>query len=158
MLTSCKYYILLSFLLLILAFSSQAVFAGWGLYGPCSPYFLEGGYYSNYSQDYIPYFALHPPVYYSYPVARTYGIYPFPYFLSENGDYLANAIEPKLIVNSYVKQPTTEAVSMNRQALRIANPYVAQKDESSSIKKVSWEETKIVKPKLVYPTKVAAEK
>jgi hypothetical protein len=34
---------------------------------------------SLYAQESAPYFALHPPVYYSYPVARTYGFSPFPY-------------------------------------------------------------------------------
>lgn len=56
----------------------------------CGPSTAEAGYpwgsyfgyapgYSYYSQDYIPYYALHPPVYYSYPVPRTYGYSPFAY-------------------------------------------------------------------------------
>ena len=50
--------------------------------------FLSGGSYGlgffNYGspwvyQQRIPYYALYPPVYYSYPVARTYGYSPFAY-------------------------------------------------------------------------------
>lgn len=41
--------------------------------------FLSRPVYSIYDQDRIPYFALHPPVYYSYPVARPYGFSPFAY-------------------------------------------------------------------------------
>ena len=35
--------------------------------------------YSTYYSTGVPYFALHPPVYYSYRVARTYGYSPFAY-------------------------------------------------------------------------------
>ena len=50
--------------------------------------FMSGGSYGlgffNYGspqvyQQRIPYYALYPPVYYSYPVARTYGYSPFAY-------------------------------------------------------------------------------
>ena len=46
--------------------------------------FGPGGYglgYFNYgyNQPRIPYYALYPPVYYSYPVARPYGFSPFAY-------------------------------------------------------------------------------
>ena len=37
----------------------------------------DGGYGINYRQP--PYYALYPPVYYSYPVARPYGYSPFAY-------------------------------------------------------------------------------
>lgn len=35
--------------------------------------------YPTYSVDQPPYFAQNPPVYYSYPVKRSYGISPYPY-------------------------------------------------------------------------------
>jgi len=52
-----------------------------------------------------PYFALHPPVYYSYPVPRSYGHSPFPY----PGTYRTPEIEfakpeKKTLINPYVKQ------------------------------------------------------
>ena len=34
---------------------------------------------SIYVNDYIPYYAAHPPVYYSYPVPRPYGFSPYAY-------------------------------------------------------------------------------
>jgi hypothetical protein len=43
---------------------------GHGWYGPL---------YRLYVGESIPYFALHPPVYYSYPVPRTYGYSPWAY-------------------------------------------------------------------------------
>ena len=45
-------------------------------------YFGDGGFTNLYNQGFIPvppYFALHPPVYYSAPVPRSYGYSPFPY-------------------------------------------------------------------------------
>jgi hypothetical protein len=50
----------------------------------------------------LPYFALHPPVYYSQPVPRTYGYSPFAY-------------------PGYVMTPE---VAMPSQPLEITNPYV----------------------------------
>ncbi len=43
---------------------------GYNWYGPP---------YTYYQQEHIPYFSLHPPVYYSMPVPRTYGYSPFAY-------------------------------------------------------------------------------
>ena len=36
-------------------------------------------WYTGYSSEYVPYYAMHPPVYYSYPVPRPYGYSPFAY-------------------------------------------------------------------------------
>jgi hypothetical protein len=50
-----------------------------------SPYCYGGGYGYGwgydvpYERDHIPFYAVHPPVYYSYPVARAYGWTPFAY-------------------------------------------------------------------------------
>ncbi|MBL8828392.1 MAG: hypothetical protein JNM18_15530 [Planctomycetaceae bacterium] len=38
-----------------------------------------GGYYPFYVQERVPYFAVHPPVYYSTPIARSYGHSPYAY-------------------------------------------------------------------------------
>ena len=51
--------------------------AQWGL-GP-GAYFNYGYANSLYTRDYVPYYAMHPPVYYSEPVPRTYGYSPFAY-------------------------------------------------------------------------------
>src|SRR5688572_4982360 len=61
--------------------ASASVQADGGYYGYGFPWF---GYGNNGPAAYAlgnipapPYFALHPPVYYSHPVARTYGTSPF---------------------------------------------------------------------------------
>jgi hypothetical protein len=103
---------------------------GWG--------YDMGGLYN--SLDYnVPYFAAHPPVYYSYPVPRTYGYSPFaypPYVMTP--DVEMGSEQPMEIVNPYVPstQQTPKANAdqsaaaepqKNRQPepLVIINPYVA---------------------------------
>src|SRR5437870_3480881 len=64
-----------------------AMICGFGATGARAhePWFGCGGvpgcypFYAQYGHEHIPYFALHPPVYYSEPVARTYGYSPFAY-------------------------------------------------------------------------------
>lgn len=79
-----------------------------------------------------PYFALHPPVYYSVPVPRTYGHSPFAY----PGTYRTpdiEIIEPEEIVNPHV-EPTSrplQAETEAKTALFVApetiyNPFVDQ--------------------------------
>jgi hypothetical protein len=48
-----------------------------GVYGYDDGYCGYGAFGNDGYNDHIPYFALHPPVYYSFPVARTYGYSPF---------------------------------------------------------------------------------
>jgi hypothetical protein len=81
----------------------------------------------------VPYFALHPPVYYSYPVPRTYGYSPFAYGPWVMTPELAPAVEPVTIINPYVPQTekasTSEAsdrsaaVNAQPEPLVIMNPY-----------------------------------
>lgn len=104
--------------------SAQA--QGWGFGGGWG---WGGGWPSVYSMDQPPYFSLHPPVYYSMPVARTYGYSPFAYpgFVETPGwegavGYAPPAAPatPKMIVNPYVDQkaaPAAKAVpAPNRQS------------------------------------------
>ncbi|MCC9604498.1 hypothetical protein LOC68_27730 [Blastopirellula sp. JC732] len=52
-----------------------------------------------------PYYAIHPPVYYSYPVARPYGVSPFAigaYQPSQRFVYQAPTPEPQVVMNPYV--------------------------------------------------------
>ncbi|HEY3391693.1 MAG TPA: hypothetical protein VGK58_03225 [Lacipirellulaceae bacterium] len=82
----------------------------------------------------VPYFALHPPVYYSYPVPRTYGYSPFAYGPWVMTPEVAPEVKPLTIINPYVpnaeKAPISEAsdrsaaVSPQPQPLVIINPYV----------------------------------
>ena len=89
------------------------------------------------SLDYnVPYFAAHPPVYYSYPVPRTYGYSPFaypPYVMTP--EVAMDAAQPVEIVNPYVPQNDSQpqadqsaATQRNQpEPLVIINPFVAAK-------------------------------
>lgn len=78
--------------------------------------------------DDVPYFAAHPPVYYSHVVARPYGWSPFPYPLDSLWLTREPAPQPKLIVNRFVPQAASPQVSasQSRSPLRIVNPFVQQ--------------------------------
>lgn len=91
-----------------------------------------GGYglgfynYSSYDMPRIPYYALYPPVYYSYPVARPYGYSPFAY----PPGVLTPEAKPKAVVfhNPYVPKKSAEPV-VDRTASNSRmyyNPYVPQ--------------------------------
>ncbi len=92
------------------------------------------GYYPLYGRDYIPYYALHPPVYYSVPVPRTYGYSPFAYppnVMTPEVDFSAAAITPKAIENPYVKvkQVPRKPAGNHTTAitpLKIMNPFVSE--------------------------------
>lgn len=81
-----------------------------------------------------PYFALHPPVYYSAPVARTYGYSPFPYPGDvRTPDVLPLGASAKMITNPYaqpVKQAEDKAEKPKEDSvaevapLVIRNPFV----------------------------------
>lgn len=79
---------------------------------------------SIYVREQIPYFALHPPVYYSHPVRRPYGHLPYPYLPSglaadrygtgqDRGlrDVRRRAAGPVTILNPYVAPPSETGVS-----------------------------------------------
>jgi hypothetical protein len=84
--------------------------------------------------DNVPYFALHPPVYYSYPVPRTYGYSPFAYGPWVMTPDVAAPPQPMTIINPYVPKaknpPASEASdrsaaeSPQPEPLVIMNPYV----------------------------------
>jgi hypothetical protein len=84
----------------------------------------------------LPYFALHPPVYYSEPVPRTYGYSPFAYPPEVMTPEIACAAQPVTINNPYVpatKPGSTNVKSPDRSAavnsapepLVIINPFVS---------------------------------
>lgn len=87
----------------------------------------------------LPYFALHPPVYYSGVVPRTYGYSPFAYPPGTMTPDLVCVVQPVTINNPYVPstQPATPAATgpSDRAAaapkpvepLVVINPYVPQR-------------------------------
>ncbi len=123
----------------------DGVVCGWGLYGCWGP--------GLYGQENLPYFALHPPVYYSHPVPRPYGFSPYPY---PPGTMTPQAIrvQPLTVVNRFVphsaaiEQPTKTA-----GPLRIRNPYV-DKLETGLIAFDGLTDLPASKPQIVYPTAV----
>lgn len=100
-----------------------------------------GGFYGGwdigalYRQLYnnLPYFALHPPVYYSYPVPRPYGYSPFAYMpgvmtpeVSMGPLEIINPHVPSTQNNEMPAKPTdtTAAAARQPEPLVIINPYV----------------------------------
>ena len=91
------------------------------------------GNYPLYGRDHIPYYALHPPVYYSYPVPRPYGWSPFAYpgtVQTPDVDFAA-AIAPKTIENPEVRvnkltRSTADSHTTAIEPIRIVNPFVSQ--------------------------------
>jgi len=67
------------------------------------------GFGLNGDEDCIPFYALHPPVYYSYPIARPYGDSPFASWPAYYGP-VAEGYGPQAIVNPYA-QPGSAAPS-----------------------------------------------
>ena len=87
--------------------------------------------YGFYQDEHIPYFALHPPVYYSQPVPRPYGWSPFAY---PPGVMTPNvACEPLTIENPHVEGTSSREPGVTRQSDRqarhvpriIDNPFVS---------------------------------
>lgn len=105
-----------------------------------SPYVFGGtlGWpYGFYQDDYVPYYALHPPVYYSVPVPRTYGWSPWAYppgvLTPEVAEY-----EPAVVENPHVEsssqskrgvtrpKPPLDRNASYRAPKVIDNPFVEQ--------------------------------
>lgn len=84
--------------------------AQWGWQG--YPQFYGRNVYTVYDQDRLPYFALHPPVYYSRAVPRTFGYSPFAYPGWVPTPALPTNM-PEMIVNPYIEQqlPDSDGVS-----------------------------------------------
>jgi hypothetical protein len=113
-----------------------------GYGGGYCDYFGEGGFSNLYNQGFIPvppYFSLHPPVYYSVPVPRTYGYSPFAY----PGGVPTPDVQlgPEEIVNPYVEPDTKEQAETKDASAKTAayekpaplvvrNPFVDQQDAS----------------------------
>lgn len=96
------------------------------------PYGTYWGYgfgapYNYYQRERINYYSLHPPVYYSHPVARPYGYSPFAY---PPGTMTpdAPAGEPMSVTNPYVPQPVVKQTGTDRVTggpETIVNPYAS---------------------------------
>lgn len=86
--------------------------------------------------DNVPYYAAFPPVYYSYPVPRTYGYSPFAYLPTEKTPEVVMEVEPLSMMNPYFERDVEPAIDaaeskVDRTAgqaelgpVVINNPYV----------------------------------
>ena len=104
-------------------------------------YWDIGRLYRNLDNQ-VPYFAAHPPVYYSYPVPRPYGYSPFAYPPNvQTPEIVAPAVKPQEILNPYVPKATkkddgadrTTQVHQQPKPLLVVNPYVSRPLASDSI-------------------------
>lgn len=99
--------------------------SGWG-----------AGYLYDSLQYNVPYFAAFPPVYYSYPVPRTYGYSPFAYPPGVMTPDVVGQVAPAEIINPYVpsSQDNEAAPAEDQQTsarktpepLVINNPFYTQ--------------------------------
>ena len=118
------------------------------------PHFTIGwGYVSQttYASESVPYFALHPPVYYGKRVARTYGHSPFAY---PPGVFICDS-EPSramIVRNAYATTPEEESKPGENRPLRIANPFVDQPDEPGVVKSHNSSGRQ---PQVVFPAAMA---
>jgi hypothetical protein len=94
------------------------------------------GYMYNILRYEVPHFAAFPPVYYSYPVPRTYGYSPFAYPPNVMTPEIVGDIEPLENINPHVdstemkptkeaKPDRTAATSARIEPLVVMNPFVA---------------------------------
>ncbi len=107
----------------------------------------------GYTPYQVPYFALHPPVYYSYPVPRPYGYSPFAYPPGTMTPEIAPPT-PVIIQNKFVP-PKSAAKSQDQVAqapLRIVNPFVMAAAEKSVVAAKTPSG-----PQVIYPMAVATK-
>jgi hypothetical protein len=116
----------LAFVLGAGAGSSQAANPGWG----CgAPFYYP--FYAQYGREHIPYFALHPPVYYSEPIPRTYGYSPFAYPFGSPTPEIEllppapeKKPEPKVMHNPHVREASHVEHATQAEPKVVYNPYV----------------------------------
>ncbi len=114
------------------ALQAKAQIIGSGAYG-LGFYNYSGNYYgNNYRQ---PYYALFPPVYYSYPVARPYGYSPFAYPPGTiTPEAPRQAVAPVEYINPLVPQRDTPTGDKTASSPRMYyNPYVKKAQTASTL-------------------------
>ena len=146
-----KTHIILYCLCLGLIFGNTALAGFYDFYGPWG--FGWGCYWQPY-QYVAPYYALHPPVYYTYQIdARSYGDSPYPYppgFTALQGYSMAP--QPQMIRNEHTDESNQPSDQYQTHApLRIPNPYVEQPEESGTPKGTKWEGKTTPKPLVIHP-------
>ena len=133
--------------------SAQVAYSPWGHGGYGSQWF--GFFERPYASGRIPtppYFAIHPPVYYSYAVPRSYGYSPFAYPGSVRTPEIVDQSIKKaaVITNPYVKSKVKEASkndSDDKTARNepkpemVINPYYQNPELKAGIELVQYQYT-----------------
>jgi len=90
------------------------------------PIALPIAWQGTYAREHVPYFSQHPPVYYSYPVRRTYGHSPYAWPPIVTARAYRHSKSPVLVHNPYIAGVAVAAGSepLQKPPLRIANPHV----------------------------------
>jgi hypothetical protein len=138
-------------LVVVLAYSGTASGQDW----PSGSQYSSGGWgwpATSYAGEALPYFSLFPPVYYRYPVARTYGYSPFAYpsgFVTPDSQLPRGANGQ----NSYAMSGGGEpAAQQRRPPLRIDNPFVGPPSPPG----VTMNQKPLSRqPKVIYPAAMA---
>jgi hypothetical protein len=106
---------------------------------------------SIYSTSSVPYFSLHPPVYYSYRVARTYGYSPFAY----PPGVLTPSRETSRPTQSNIDTSSEMMESSEgHQPLRIDNPFIEQPNRPGVTRQ---KRPAGRQPQVVYPAALAQQ-
>jgi hypothetical protein len=112
-----------------------------------SAQFGPGGYglgFFNYgSRPYanvyrVPYFAMYPPVYYSYPVARPYGYSPFAYPPGTMTPAAAPKVAAVEYQNPFTEPVTTPASPTENKQTAIPAPVSAPIDQTASLPRMYY--------------------
>ncbi len=119
----------------------------------------EYGYpgYWGYCAESVPYFAVHPPVYYSLAIPRTYGYSPFPYppgVLTPGSDP-SRAWSTARYINNRSESSGEEQVAFRPRRptpLTIDNPFVEQPIKSAANRGIARRQPA---PQAVYPALLA---
>lgn len=82
-----------------------------------------------YTQEHIPYFAKHPPVYYSRPITRPYGYVPYAYWPEKCVPQVVVA-QPVVVRNHYVAGDAVDrwTEEPSPAGRRIINPFVRERE------------------------------
>lgn len=91
------------------------------VYVVAAPGWFSSG--SLYARESIPYFAAHPPVYYSHVTPRAYGNSPYADLPAVRG---TQAVPPPRLVHNAFAVDRSEMECAPIRPLRIRNPYVAE--------------------------------
>lgn len=113
----------------VITSSAQAQYDGGCGWGGGWPYNFQSGIYGRTNAYVLPYFTLHPPVYYSYVVPRPYGFSPF-------------AAPPGMVPAEMQVLPTAEVIE---------NPHFQPGDEKPDEEKAGEEKPDEKKPGAVKP-------